>query len=93
VNLSGGVSVGQLLLAMAVVIIGLAATWGGLLQRVKTLEAEVAKLAGLGEKMARVEEQLKGANGKLDQIMGSWLLREPPGYEFNSKPAPRRRPD
>ena len=80
-NLASSVSVGQLILALVVVLLGGAVTWGGLLQRVKTLEAEVEKLLGLGERMARVEEGIKGANSKLDQIVNSWLFQQPPGYQ------------
>lgn len=51
------------------------------MQRVKTLEKEVAALATFGERLTRIEEQTKQANSNLDKLVGSWLFKEPPTYE------------
>lgn len=92
-NLEAGVSLGQLLVALAAVLIGGAVTWGGLLQRVKTLEREVAELAGFAERLTRIEEKTGSIKEELGKLTGSWLFREPPTYDSIERPlgAPKPR--
>jgi hypothetical protein len=72
-------------------VIGVA--WGSLHQRVKSLEREAAALAKFPERLATIEAEIKNTNTKLEQLMGSWLFREPPGYEIGRPPSNRgRRP-
>lgn len=85
-DLNSGVSLGQLLLSFGVLLVTGGIAWGGLLQRVKTLEKEVDTLSGFAERLARIEEQTKATNAAIAQITGSWLFREPPEY------GPRRAP-
>lgn len=92
-NLASGVSLGQLLVSLGVMLVAGGVAWGSLLQRVRTLEKEVAALAGFGERLARIEEQNKSIKSALDQVTGSWLFREPPSYSPNDfNPPSRRRP-
>lgn len=91
-DLSTGVSLGQMLLALGTMLVAGATAWGGLLQRVKTLEREVAALAGFAERLTRIEEKTTNIKESLDQITGSWLFREPPTYgEPVRTVTPRRR--
>lgn len=92
--MSTGVSLGQMLLALGTMLVAGATAWGGLMQRVKTLEREVAALAGFAERLTRIEEKTTNIKESLDQITGSWLFREPPSYGEVSRPlpTPRRRP-
>lgn len=85
-DLSAGVSLGQMLLALGGALVTGGVAWGALLQRVKTLEHELEGMSGLAERLTRIEEQTGYANRQLDKITGSWLFKEPPGYG----PAPRR---
>lgn len=95
-NLESGVSLGQLLIAIGVLLVGGAVTWGGLLQRVKALEHEVEVLSGLTERLTRIEEKTTYIGAEISKLTGSWLFREPPGYEGIErqvgapKPQPRR---
>lgn len=76
-NLSAGVSLGQLLLALGAILLSGGVAWGGMLQRIKTLEKEVEALSGFAEGLARIDER----TNDIGTIMNSWLLKEPPGYE------------
>jgi hypothetical protein len=69
-------------------VIGVA--WGSLHQRVKSLEAERAALSKIPERLATLETEIKNTNAKLDQLMGSWLFREPPAYSIGRAPKGRR---
>jgi hypothetical protein len=84
-DLSAGVSLGQALLALGGTLVTCGVAWGSLLQRVKTLEKEMEHVAGMAERLTRIEEQTGYANRQLDKITGSWLFKEPPS------PAPGRR--
>lgn len=79
-DLSSGVSLGTLLVTIGGVLVTGGIAWGSLLQRVQTLEKEVATLTGFGERLARIEEGQKHMNCVLNKITGSWLFKEPPGY-------------
>lgn len=90
-TLSSGVSVGQLLLAFAVLLTSTGVAWGGLMQRVKTLEREIEALAGFADRLTRIEERTGYVATQLDKLTGSWLFKEPPGYaELNRLPGSRR---
>ncbi len=80
-NLSAGVSLGQLLLALGAVLLSGGVAWGGMLQRIKTLEKEVAALSGFAVGLARIDERTEAMAKNISTIMSSWLLAEPPGYE------------
>lgn len=92
-DLEAGVSLGQLLLALGVLMITGGITFGGLMQRVKTLEKEVASLSGFAVAIGKLETDIGHVKKGIEQITGSWLFREPPGYTaINPHDAnPRRR--
>lgn len=91
-DLEAGVSLGQLLLALGVLMITGGIAWGGLMQRVKTLEKEVTSLSGFAERLTRIEERTNRAVDILDRLDRSWLLAEPPSYvAVNPTPRPTRR--
>lgn len=89
-NLESGVSLGQLIVALTVILLGGAVTWGGLLQRVKSLEREVTELSGLTERLTRIEEKTSYIGAEISKLTGSWLFREPPGYESLDRPVPSK---
>ncbi|MDO8912288.1 MAG: hypothetical protein Q8N10_03260 [Phenylobacterium sp.] len=92
-TLESGVSIGQLLLAILVLLASGGTAWGALLQRVKTLEKEVEALSGFAVKLATMEADIGHIKTGITQITGSWLFREPPLYdEIKRQPAPRKRP-
>jgi hypothetical protein len=84
-DLSSGVSLGQLVFTTATLLVTSGIAWGGLFQRVKTLEKEMAAMSGLAERLTRIEEQTGYANRQLDKITGSWLFKEPPSYAAASR--------
>lgn len=88
-NLSSGVSLGQLIVAFAVLLTSGGIAWGGLMQRVKTLEREVEALAGFADRLTRIEERTGYVATQLDKLTGSWLFKEPPGYDHIDR-QPRR---
>lgn len=90
-NLEAGVSLGQLLLALGVVIATGGMAWGALLQRVKTLEKEVETLSGFSERLARIETGQAYIQAEVGKITGSWLFKEPPGYEALAREPGSRR--
>lgn len=80
-NLSSGVSLGQLIFSVITVFgIGCIA-WGGLLQRVKTLEREVSALSKFSDTLSRIDERVLNIKEDVDAIKRSWLLVEPPPYD------------
>lgn len=83
-NLSSGVSLGQLLIAFGVLLVSGGVAWGGLLQRVKALEHDVDALKNLfpavAERLARIEEKMTHAAEGISDLKRSWVFREPPGY-------------
>lgn len=86
-NLSSGVSIGQLLLALGILMCSGGIAWGSLAQRVKTLEREVEALSGFAERLTRIEERAAFIQIELGKLTSSWLFQDPP-----TKPgAPRRR--
>lgn len=92
-NLEAGVSLGQLLLAIGVVVCAGGVTWGGLMQRVKTLEKEVAELSGFAVTLATMQAEISHIKSGIEQLTGSWLFKEPPGYVAPNPHSPdRRRP-
>jgi hypothetical protein len=91
-SLDSGVSLGQLLLAFAVLLATGGVTWGGMLQRVKTLEREVEALSGFAVTLATMQADLGHLKTSIDHITGSWLFREPPGYDVLERPVPSKRP-
>lgn len=92
-NLSAGVSLGQLLLAFGAIVLSGGVAWGGVLQRIKTLEKEVEALSGFAERLTRIEERTGYVASEIGKITGSWLFKEPPGYDVAppTRPAPRTR--
>lgn len=89
-NLESGVSLGQLLLAIGVLMVTGGVTWGGLLQRVKTLEKEVETLSGFAVTLATMQTEIGHIKTGINQITGSWLFKEPPPYEGQLPPTPPR---
>jgi hypothetical protein len=93
-NLESGVSLGQLLLAIAVLLATGGVTWGGLLQRVKTLEREVEALSGVAVTLATINAEIAHIKTGVEAITNSWLFREPPTYDAIERPVgapqPRR---
>lgn len=79
-NLSSGVSLGQLILAFGVMLVTGGVAWGALMQRVKTLEHEVEALSGFSATLARIDERLSNLVDDVKEIKGSWLMKDPPGY-------------
>ena len=70
-NLSAGVSLGQLLLALGAILLSGGVAWGGMLQRIKTLEKEVAALSGFAEGLARIDERTTRMANDIGTIMNS----------------------
>lgn len=94
-TLDSGVSLGQLLISLTVLLLAGAVTWGGLIQRVKTLEREVEALSGVAVTLATMQSEIAHIKTGINQITGSWLFREPPSYDQIERPlepraAPRR---
>jgi hypothetical protein len=94
VNLDSGVSLGQLLLAIAVLLATGGVTWGGMIQRVKTLEREVEALSGFAVTLATMQAEITHIKSGIEAITNSWLFREPPSYDAVERPigvpSPRR---
>lgn len=93
--MSSGVSVGQLILALGVLLVTGGVAWGALLQRVKTLESEVKALSGFAVSLATMQTEIGHIKEGINQITGSWLFKTPPGYDTLERPevtprAPRR---
>lgn len=70
-NLSAGVSLGQLLLALGAILLSGGVAWGGMLQRIKTLEKEVEALSGFAEGLARIDERTTLMANDIGTIMNS----------------------
>ena len=85
-SLDSGVSLGQLIVALTVILLGGAMTWGSLLQRVKTLEKEVEALSGFATTLAVMQSELTHIKRGIDNITGSWLFKEPPSYVAMDRP-------
>jgi hypothetical protein len=79
-NLETGVNLGTLLLSLFVVVATALVGWGSLLQRVKTLEKEVESLSGFAVTLATMQAEISHIKSGIEQITGSWLFKEPPGY-------------
>lgn len=92
-DLSSGVSLGQMLFGIGVMLATGGIAWGALMQRVKTLEKEVEALSGFSEKLAVMQTEIGYIKTGINQITGSWLFKEPPGYTTVERPTPTpRRP-
>lgn len=89
-DLEAGVNLGQLLLSLFVILFAGGITWGGLLQRVKTLEKEVGELSGFAVTLATMQSEIGHIKTGIEQITGSWLFKEPPGYTDLSRPSTRK---
>ena len=90
-NLESGVSLGQLLLALFVLLAGGGTAWGALLQRVKTLEKEVEALSGFAVTLATMQAEIGHIKEGIATITSSWLFRDPPAYDqLQRPPAPAR---
>ena len=86
-NLASGVSLGQLILALGVVLATSGVAWGGLLQRVKTLESQIRAMSGFAEAIGRIDERTLQMGKDIAAIKGSSLFAAPPAWA----PAPRSR--
>ena len=91
-NLDSGVSLGQLLLALGVMLTTGGIAWGALIQRVNTLEKEVETLSGFDKRLITIEQQSIYMVKEIDKITGSWLFREPAVFDAMERPtSPGRR--
>ena len=90
-SLSSGVSLGQLILALSVVLVTSGVAWGGLLQRVRTLETQLKAMSGFAEAIGRIDERTLQMGKDLSAIKGSGFFAEPPDYVALSRQG-RRRP-
>jgi Tfp pilus assembly protein PilN len=90
-NLDSGVSLGQLILAISVMLATGGVAWGGLMQRVKTLEKEVEALSGFAATLARLDERTHNMAQDISEIKGSWVLSDPPRYTEVSRPLDKPR--
>jgi hypothetical protein len=83
-NLSSGVSLGQLLIAFSVLLVSGGVAWGGLLQRVKTLERDVdlikQALPALQLGMATLVANTAHTKEAVDKLTDCWIGREPPSW-------------
>lgn len=86
-NLASGVSLGQLILALGVVLATSGVAWGGLLQRVKTLESQIQAMSGFAEAIGRIDERTLQVGKDIAAIKDPSLLADPPAWA----PAPRSR--
>lgn len=75
-----------MLLAFGSMLVVSGVAWGSLLQRVRTLEREVAALSGFAELLARIDERTLNIAKSVDDIKGSWVLTDPPRYSNISRP-------
>jgi hypothetical protein len=91
-DLSAGVSLGQLLLAFGVILVSGGAAFGTQREQIKTLQNELKALAGMGERLAKIETNVGHIKGGLDELKadlkGSWFMQEPANYTTLN---PRRR--
>lgn len=79
-NLSSGVSLGQLMLAIGVLLATSGTAWGSLLQRVRSLERGQDAMAGFAAALARIDERTLNTAADVREIKDSWLMKDPPGY-------------
>lgn len=96
-NLESGVSLGELLLSLAAVLVSGGVAWGGVVQRIKTLELEVSAMKDLDVRVARIETKLDGLVEQLRDLAASvrWMRDPAPPYQPGplpgvSQPGPRR---
>lgn len=87
-NLSSGVSLGQLLVSLGVLLLTSGVAWGTLLQRVRTLEKQMDKLSDIPERLAKIETAAKNTEAMVTTIFGR-LIGE--GRSFDPKDRPRDR--
>lgn len=85
-NLESGVSLGQMLFGIGVMLVTGGIAWGALLQRVKTLEKEVEALSGFSTTLAVMQTEIGHIKSGIEQITGSWLFKEPPAYDAIERP-------
>jgi hypothetical protein len=90
-SLSSGVSLGQLVLALAVMFVTGGIAWGALLQRVKTLEREVQALSGFAATLARIDERTLNTAEDVREIKSSWVLSDPPRHDTIVRPLDKSR--
>jgi hypothetical protein len=88
-NLSAGVSLGQLVLAFATALAASSVAWGGLLQRVKTLETQIKAMSGFAEGIGRIDERTLRMEQDIAGISAAWP-REPKAYGATGRPRRRR---
>lgn len=89
-NLEAGVNVGQLLLAIAVMLVTSGIAWGGLLTRVRQMEKQLEGFPGVSERLRVVETKVEDIQGDVSEIKGDvkGVLQEL--RTFNSDPRRRR---
>jgi hypothetical protein len=85
-NLQTGVSLGQLLFGFVSILFVSGIAWGGLLQRVRTLEREVKALSGFSDLLSRIDERTKNIKEDVSAIKRSWVMADPPGYDAIKRP-------
>lgn len=81
-DLNSGVSLGQFCLAVGLLIAGWGVSWGSLLQRVKTVETEMASLKDLPIQMAEVKVMVANLTEHLKDLNSSirWMREPAPPY-------------
>lgn len=90
-DLDAGVSLGQLMLSIGVLLVTGGIAWGGLLQRMKTLEREVEALSGFAVTLARIDERIMALVEDVGEIKRSWILSDPPRYSEITRPLDKPR--
>jgi hypothetical protein len=87
-DLSAGVSLGQLLLAFGVILVSGGAAFGTQREQIKTLQKEIAALSMFGQRLSVIETKTDNIEKGVDRLLSSWLLQEPANYTTLN---PRRR--
>lgn len=91
-NLEAGASVGQVIIAFATLLVSGGIAWGGLMQRVKTLEKQVEGLPGISERLRVVETEVKNVGADVTEIKDDVKEALKEIRSFGSRAPPRGRP-
>ena len=60
---------------LVIYLISLAASWGGVMARIKTLEKKMDKHNSLGERLTVIEERAKGNTRRIENLERSELAQ------------------